>query len=147
MTSSYKLQGRNLELNVLRTILLFGRHSLTKWHFRSGTHLTLNMELGLKTPQAMGVSAPSVTITVSPDCGWGFARTLSTAPLYTMGLPLRKIAVLPFFRTTLGIPATNIHLVDASHAGQADKVRMHIAGIGSSTYLSVCNIPAAISAW
>ena len=82
-----------------------GSYSLTEELVKPGTHLTLNMEWGLKTPQAMGVSAPSVTTTVSPDCGWGFARTLSTAPLYTMGLPLRKIAVLPFFRTTLGTPA------------------------------------------
>lgn len=87
---------------------MFKSYSLTEWPVKHGTHLTLNMECGLKTPQAIGVSAPSVTTTVSPDWGWGFARTLSTAPLYTMGLPLRKIAVLPFFRTTLGTPAPNV---------------------------------------
>lgn len=68
------------------------------------TYLTLNMELGLNTPHPMGVSAPSVTRTVSPAFGWGLPTTLSTAPLYTMGWPLRKSAVLPLFSTTLGTP-------------------------------------------
>ncbi|KAA6421994.1 MAG: hypothetical protein FRX49_08012 [Trebouxia sp. A1-2] len=56
-------------------------------------HLTLNMDVGLNTPQAIGASEPSVTRTASPACGWGLPTTLSIAPLYTMGWPLRKTAL------------------------------------------------------
>ena len=71
-----------------------------------GPYLTLNQEAGLKTPQPMGTSVLSVTRTQSPACGCGLPITLSTAPLYTIGCPFRKTAVLPLLRTTLGASAT-----------------------------------------
>ena len=65
---------------------------------------TLNIEKGLYKPQAMGCNAPSVTKTASPDAGGGLPIIRSTAPLYTIGFPVLKSWVLPFFRTTFGIP-------------------------------------------
>ncbi|KAF2544744.1 hypothetical protein F2Q70_00022630 [Brassica cretica] len=43
-------------------------------------------------------------MTTSPVCGGGFPMILSTAPLYTIGLPSLKSCVFPFLRTTLATP-------------------------------------------
>ena len=71
-------------------------------------YLTLYLETGLNTPQAMGLSDPSVTSTQSPASGSGLPITLSIAVLYTMGCPLRKTPVLSLLRTTLGMPAPSM---------------------------------------
>ena len=65
---------------------------------------TQNIETELYKPQPMGFSVPSATMTTSPVCGGGFPMILSTAPLYTIGLPSLKSCVFPFLRTTFATP-------------------------------------------
>lgn len=61
---------------------------------------TQNIDAELYMPQPIGFSAPSATSTISPVLGGGLPMILSTAPLYTMGLPSLKSCVFPFLSTT-----------------------------------------------
>lgn len=61
---------------------------------------TQNIETELYKPQPMGFSVPSATMTTSPVFGGGFPMILSTAPLYTIGLPSLNSCVFPFLSTT-----------------------------------------------